>query len=70
MIEESVLSCPHCFNKERETLLENVFPASYRCNKCSKTIKIDTGDCCIYCTFGDYPCIQSQIEGSSCCARD
>jgi len=70
MIVESILTCPHCQFKELQVLKENIVPVSYRCEKCKQSVKISKGECCIYCVFGDYPCIQTQVEGSSCCARD
>lgn len=70
MIIESILTCPHCNHKETQELYENLFPVNFRCESCHQRVKINKGECCIYCVFGDYPCLQSQIEGSSCCARD
>jgi len=70
MIVESVLTCPHCEHKQTQALEENIVPVSYRCDKCQQTVKINKSECCIYCIFGAYPCLQSQVEGSSCCARD
>ncbi|MGK0270323.1 MAG: hypothetical protein ACI88H_000966 [Cocleimonas sp.] len=67
MITESTLTCPHCDYKQTETLLENISPINFRCDSCLKLVRINTGECCIYCNYGDYPCIQTQIIGSACC---
>jgi len=70
MILESILTCPNCLNNETHNLYENVTPVSYRCSNCQKRVKIEKGDCCVYCKYADFPCLQTQIAGSSCCARD
>ncbi len=67
MILESTLTCPHCKHKETHTLEEKIVPVRYQCGGCHQSPRINAGDCCIYCVFGDYPCLQSQIEGASCC---
>lgn len=67
MITESILFCPHCEHKETEELYENISPYKCNCKNCKLTISITKGECCIYCKYGDVPCINSQIIGSSCC---
>ncbi len=68
MILESILTCPNCSHQKQEKLLENTFPTRFRCGNCQEMAEVKLGDCCIYCSFGDIPCLQSQIEGSSCCS--
>jgi len=70
MITESILTCPHCEFVKSEVLQENVSPTNFRCESCKQTVKINSGECCIYCQYGDYPCLQSQIVGSSCCSGE
>ncbi len=70
MIPESILTCPHCGHKKLELMQENVSPIKFRCEACKQSVKIPTGVCCIYCHYGDYPCLQAQIVGSSCCGGE
>lgn len=69
MITESILTCPNCKYKESEEMHENVFPTKFNCGSCQQTVSIKDGECCIYCQFGDFPCLHTQIVGSACCAN-
>jgi len=68
MITDSTLTCPRCLQKETETLYENVYPKKYMCSHCKQAVNINKGDCCIFCKFGDTPCLNTQVIGSSCCS--
>jgi len=70
MITESILTCPYCAYKKSEVLQENISLTNFRCESCQQVVKISSGECCVYCQYGDYPCINAQIVGSSCCGRD
>jgi len=70
MILESILTCPKCNFKVKVEMPENTCQFSYRCPSCESVIKTQKGGCCVYCSYGDYPCPQAQVIGSSCCGRD
>jgi len=70
MITESILTCPLCGAKSKQQMPENTCQFSYRCEQCKEVIKTPKGGCCVYCSYGDYPCPQAQFIGSSCCSPD
>ncbi len=70
MIIDSILTCPNCNHKFQEQMPENTYQSSFRCAECKEVIKTKKGECCVYCSYGDYPCPQAQIIGSSCCSPD
>jgi hypothetical protein len=70
MIYESVITCPECGFQKKEEMPENTCQYYYRCTNCKTRLKTKEGDCCVYCSYGDYPCPTQQMIGSSCCARD
>ena len=70
MINESILTCPYCDYEKSEALFENVSPVNFRCESCKQVVKITSGECCIYCQYGDYPCVHTQIVGAACCSND
>ena len=70
MILESILTCPNCCFEFKQEMPENTCQYSYRCPSCESVIKTPKGECCVYCSYGDYPCPQAQFVGSSCCSPD
>ena len=70
MILESIITCPECGFKKMEIMLENTSQTFYRCTHCKQQVKAKEGDCCVFCSYADYPCPQAQFVGSSCCGRD
>lgn len=70
MVLDSILTCPECGHKTKEEMLENSCQYSYRCSSCNKLIVAKEGECCIFCSYGDYPCPKAQITASSCCGND
>lgn len=67
MITQSILTCPHCKHKEPELMQENAFPTKFNCENCKQAVSIHKSECCIYCQYGDFPCLHTQIVGSACC---
>lgn len=70
MINDSILTCPKCGFKHKEKMQENTCQFSYRCPACEELVKVKQGECCVYCSHGDYPCPRAQVIGSSCCSPD
>jgi hypothetical protein len=62
MIEKSTITCPYCGHKKLETLPTDVCQIRYTCEKCKKDIFPKTGDCCVYCSYGDHKCPSKQDE--------
>ena len=64
----SVLTCPHCGFRKKETMPEDACQFFYECEGCREIIRPRAGDCCVYCSYGSVPCPPVQREGrSSCC---
>ena len=70
MITSSILTCPKCQHQYEEEMPEKTNQYSYRCPACEAVIKTKEGECCVYCSYGDYPCQQAQFIGSACCSPD
>ncbi len=47
----------------------------YDCKSCGKLLRPNSGDCCVFCSFGSVPCPSIQQAGEDnaatepCCAR-
>lgn len=66
LILESVITCPHCSNQEKEIMPENSCQYFYECKKCGTTLKPREGDCCVFCSFGSVKCPPIQRDENCC----
>ncbi|RUM78376.1 MAG: hypothetical protein DSZ19_03935 [Candidatus Thioglobus sp.] len=60
----AIISCPHCGHQQQEKMPSDHCLYFYRCTACDKTLKPKSGDCCVFCSYADYPCPPKQIEQS------
>jgi hypothetical protein len=63
----STLTCPVCGANQTETMELNACRFLYTCPSCEETLRPRTGDCCVFCSYGDVPCPPRQT-GNACCA--
>ena len=66
VVLESVISCPACGGKTAETMPTDACQYFYECPKCKTLLKPQTGDCCVFCSYGSVKCPPIQ-EQRSCC---
>lgn len=66
MIEESVITCPHCGHREVEKMPVNACQYYYDCKGCGKLLKPNVGDCCVFCSFGSVKCPPVQAGNEHC----
>ena len=68
MIElTSVLTCPVCGHATAEEMPTDACIYFYDCKGCGAILKPESGDCCVFCSYGSVPCPPIQA-GDSCCA--
>ncbi|WP_354001882.1 GDCCVxC domain-containing (seleno)protein [Sinobacterium norvegicum] len=66
----SIIQCPHCGFKAVEDTLATELLADYRCLACAKLLQAAGADpCCIFCSFGTVPCVQSKNKGGKVSRR-
>ncbi|MGD2129378.1 MAG: GDCCVxC domain-containing (seleno)protein [Lysobacterales bacterium] len=63
----STLTCPQCGHQSRDRMPENACQYFYDCPACGAVLKPKTGDCCVYCSYGDVKCPPVQ-RNRSCCS--
>jgi hypothetical protein len=63
---ESVLTCPHCGFAELETMPTDACQFVYECLNCMMLLHANTGDCCVFCSFGSVKCPPMQLQRGSC----
>ncbi|HEX7388078.1 MULTISPECIES: GDCCVxC domain-containing (seleno)protein [Castellaniella] len=70
VILESVLACPRCGHRQKETMPTDACLFFYRCSQCEALLRPKPGDCCVFCSWGDVPCPPIQASRNSCsCAQ-
>ncbi len=65
IVEFSTIECPHCGHQARERMLTNACQFFYDCTGCGELLKPNSGDCCVFCSFGDVKCPPIQM-GQGC----
>ena len=63
---ESTLTCPACGHRKTETMPTDACQWFYECESCKTLLHPQSGDCCVFCSYGDVPCPPIQT-GSICC---
>ncbi|QWD77240.1 GDCCVxC domain-containing (seleno)protein [Polynucleobacter sp. MWH-Svant-W18] len=58
--QHSTITCPYCQASERLELPRGSSQHLYRCCACSNILKTKSGDCCIFCSFGDVDCSNAE----------
>ena len=74
MILRSIITCPNCGMAKAETMLTDTCQFFYDCNGYGEWPNPKTGDCCVFCSYGDVPCPPIPVSRTSdartsCCAR-
>ena len=62
----SVITCPFCAHKKKEEMPMDACRYFYTCENCKKIIKPKEGDCCVFCSYGTYPCPPKQTNKKCC----
>jgi hypothetical protein len=67
MILLSTIACPNCRYTQPETMPTDACQWFYDCKGCGAVLKPKTGDCCVFCSYGDVPCPPLQVSSGNCC---
>ena len=63
---ESVLTCPRCGHAKPEQMPTDACQFFYQCTNCEVVLRPNSGDCCVFCSFGSVKCPPIQTEGGCC----
>lgn len=63
---DSTLSCPACGAASRETMPTDACLFFWECPSCKAVARPKTGDCCVFCSYGNVPCPPKQEERGCC----
>lgn len=63
VILTSTLTCPENGHRKSETMPTDACQFFYDCEGCGAVLKPLSGDCCVFCSYGDVACPPVQING-------
>ena len=68
----ATIVCPICSHAEMELMPIDACQYLYDCKGCGALLRPKTGDCCVFCSYGDVRCPpvetgRRQRQASSCC---
>jgi len=63
---ESVLTCPRCGFAKSERMRTDACQYYYECSGCGALLRPNSGDCCVYCSFGSVKCPPIQARSMGC----
>ncbi|WP_111593228.1 GDCCVxC domain-containing (seleno)protein [Chitinophaga dinghuensis] len=63
---KSIITCPNCQYQKEEIMPTDACQYFYECESCHARLRPETGDCCVYCSYGTVKCPPMQ-EGNCCC---
>ncbi|MEZ5489292.1 MAG: GDCCVxC domain-containing (seleno)protein [Gammaproteobacteria bacterium] len=52
----STIGCPNCGSEQTVTMPTDACIYFYSCPSCGTILTPKTGDCCVFCSFGNTPC--------------
>jgi len=62
-ISDSLITCPICGFKKKETMPIDTCQFFYKCENCNEILRPNEKECCVYCSFGSVKCPSvQQIE--------
>jgi hypothetical protein len=60
----STLTCPKCGHIEKEEMSTDACQFYYDCKGCGALLRPLSGDCCVFCSYGDVKCPPIQLGGT------
>ncbi len=56
LIETARIACPHCQSVTAELMPDTACLHFWPCPVCGRTLTPRSGDCCVFCSYGDAIC--------------
>jgi hypothetical protein len=61
-----IITCPQCGYQKEEIMPVDACQYFYECEQCKAKLKPKAGDCCVFCSYGNFSCPSVQ-EDENCC---
>ena len=63
---ESTITCPECGIEKEEIMPTDACLFFYECTSCKALLRPESGDCCVFCSYGTEKCPPKQQEHGCC----
>jgi hypothetical protein len=67
---QSLLTCPQCSHAQLLTMPMDACVFFHECANCKTLLRPQSGDCCVFCSYGSVSCPPRQQGDPSCCSDD
>lgn len=61
---KSTITCPECGFTKEETMPTDACLYFYECTNCKALLRPESGDCCVFCSYGTVMCPPKQQQES------
>ncbi|HSE60347.1 MAG TPA: GDCCVxC domain-containing (seleno)protein [Nitrospiraceae bacterium] len=65
-VNRCVLTCPHCGTGTEQEMPENACVVFFQCPSCKSVLRPLSGDCCVFCSYGNVKCPPVQLQTDRC----
>ena len=62
ILTQSVVTCPNCGAQTEETMPTDACVVFFQCGLCRVVVRPESGDCCVFCSYGSVPCPPVQVD--------
>ena len=66
LVFESMITCPKCGFEKEEAMPTDACLFFYECVNCKALLRPESGDCCVFCSYGTEKCPPKQQEHGCC----
>ncbi|MEC8962887.1 MAG: GDCCVxC domain-containing (seleno)protein [Pseudomonadota bacterium] len=66
VVLDSVITCPECSHRSMERMPTDACLWFYKCQSCHQMLTPQSGDCCVFCSYGTLPCPSIQQQHDCC----
>lgn len=66
VVLNSIITCLVCNFKKEEQMPTDACQYFYKCFNCNTILKPKKGDCCVFCSYGSFPCPPIQMDKTCC----
>jgi hypothetical protein len=66
IILKSTITCSHCGHKKEEIMPIDGCRFFYESEQCNTILKLKAADCCVFCSYADFPFPSVQAKNNCC----